>query len=118
MNRQGSGEITGAVRDNRALNRFELKIGNEVAAAYYSRSRSQGLITFTRTVVPPALSGRGIGSELACNALDLARLEGLKVVAKCPFIAAFIALAISSENRVERGLDLLEQSIKGTRSAE
>jgi uncharacterized protein len=118
MNRQSSGEVTGAVRDNPALNRFEMKVGNEVAAAYYSRSRSQGLITFTRTVVPRALSDRGIGSELAWGALELARLEGLKAIAKCPFIAAFIALAISFENRVERGLDLLEQHIKGTRPAE
>jgi uncharacterized protein len=114
MNRQGSGEVTGAVRDNPALNRFEMRVGNEVAAAYYSRSRSQELITFTRTVVPPALSDRGIGSELAWGALELARLEGLKAIAKCPFIA----LAISFENRVERGLDLLEQHIKGTRPAE
>jgi hypothetical protein len=41
--------VTDAVRDDPALNRFELKVGGEIAAAYYSRSRSGGLITFTRT---------------------------------------------------------------------
>ena len=110
--------MASAVRDNPALNRYELKVGDEVATAYYSRSRSQGLITFTRTVVPAALFGRGIGSELAWAAVELARSERLDVVAKCPFIAAFIALAISPDNRVERGLDLLEQHFKETRLAE
>src|ERR1700730_16067071 len=89
MNRQGLAEMTSDVRDNPALNRFELKLGDEVAAAYYSRS--PGLITLTHTEVPQALSGQGIGSRLARGALEIVRSEGIKVVAKCPFISAFIA---------------------------
>ncbi|MGA7328889.1 MAG: N-acetyltransferase, partial [Rhodomicrobium sp.] len=37
--------------------------------AYYSRS--PGIITFTHTEVPTALSGQGIGSRLARGALEL-----------------------------------------------
>jgi len=80
--------MTSAVRDNRALNRLELKVDGEIAVAYYSRS--PGRIVFTHTEVPPALYGRGIGSELAREALEIARSERLRVVATCPFMAAFI----------------------------
>jgi predicted GNAT family acetyltransferase len=49
-----------------------------------------GVITFTHTLVPKELEGRGIGSKLARGALDAARAQGLKVVPKCPFIAGYI----------------------------
>jgi uncharacterized protein len=75
--------------DNAAAGRFELDIDGHVAAAYYRRGPD--LITFTHTEVPKALGGRGIGSRLAAGALDLVRAEGLRVVAQCEFIAAFIA---------------------------
>jgi predicted GNAT family acetyltransferase len=77
------------VTDNAAEHRFELKAGDHVAVAYYTLS--PGVITFTHTEVPPALSGHGIGSKLARGALEQVRARGLKVVPKCPFIAAFIA---------------------------
>jgi predicted GNAT family acetyltransferase len=50
-----------------------------------------GVITFTHTEVPPALSGRGTGSELTRGALEQVRARALKVVPKCPFVAAYIA---------------------------
>jgi len=40
--------------------------------------------------VPLALEGKGIGNELAKAALDYARSEGLRVVPRCRFIAAYI----------------------------
>jgi predicted GNAT family acetyltransferase len=39
----------------------------------------------------PALSTQGIGSKLVRGALELMRAQGLKVAAKCAFVAAFIA---------------------------
>jgi predicted GNAT family acetyltransferase len=76
------------VIDNAAQRRFELKAGDHLAVAYYTLAH--GSITFTHTEVPEALSGQGIGSRLARGALDQVRDRGLKVIAQCHFIAAFI----------------------------
>ena len=81
--------MPGTVRDNPALKRFELDVDGHMAVAYYALS--PGVITFMHTEVPPELSGQGIGSELARGALEAARAQGLRVVAKCPFVGAFIA---------------------------
>jgi len=76
------------VRDNTVSHRFELEIDDEVAKAWYRRQGN--VVTFTHTDVPTALSGKGVGSRLAKGALDAVRAAGLKVVAKCPFIAAYL----------------------------
>jgi len=76
------------VRDNPSGHRFELEADAAVATAYYTLE--PGVITFTHTEVPPALSGRGIASRLIRGALDQVRARGLKVVPKCPFVSAFI----------------------------
>jgi predicted GNAT family acetyltransferase len=76
------------VRDNTAESRFELDVDGHTAIAYYQLS--PGAITFTHTEVPPALAGQGVGSRLAKGALELARAQKLKVVAKCPFVAAYM----------------------------
>ena len=76
------------VRDNKAESRFELDVDGHTAFAYYQLS--PGIITFTHTEVPPALGGQGVGSRLAKGALEMARAQKLKVVAQCPFIAAYL----------------------------
>jgi uncharacterized protein len=76
------------VVDNPAKSRFELDIDGHVAVAHYRLS--PGVITFTHTEVPKALSGRGVGSMLARGALDHIRANGLKVVAQCEFIAGYL----------------------------
>jgi predicted GNAT family acetyltransferase len=78
-----------AVRDNPALHRFELDADGETAVAYYRLS--PGLMTFTHTEVAPALRGRGIGSVLVRGALEAARSQGLKVVARCAFVSGYLA---------------------------
>lgn len=81
--------MSSEVTDNVAEHRFELKAGDHVAVACYTLA--PGVITFTHTEVPPALSGQGIGSRLARGALEQVRSRGLKVVPKCPFIGSYIA---------------------------
>ena len=76
------------VVDNTRDHRFELTIGSELAMSGYRLSGT--VITFTHTVVPESLRGRGVGNQIARAALDSARARDLKVVAECPFIAAFI----------------------------
>ena len=76
------------VVDNTAEQRFELTVEGHLAAAYYQRA--DGVITFVHTEVPPELGGKGVGSKLIRAALDQVRADGLKVIAQCPFVKAFI----------------------------
>lgn len=76
------------VRDNAALNRFELEVDGHTAVAYYQPS--PGLLTFTHTEVPPELGGRGVGSTLVNGALELARAQGFKIASRCPFVSAYL----------------------------
>lgn len=80
--------MSGAVNDNQAKHRFELEVEGRTAFAEYQLSGRT--ITFTHTLAPKELGGKGVGSALARGALDQVRARGLKVVAQCPFIAAFI----------------------------
>jgi len=81
--------MSSEVRDNPEMHRFELEVDGSLAVAKYVRDGD--VITFTHTEVPEALGGRGVGSKLAQGALDLVRARGEKVVARCPFIASWIA---------------------------
>jgi predicted GNAT family acetyltransferase len=76
------------VTNNAALRRFELAADGHIAATYYELAG--GVITFVHTEVPPELGGQGIGSTLVRGALDQVRADGLKVVAQCPFVKAWI----------------------------
>lgn len=52
---------------------------------------ANGIRTISHTIVPDALGGRGIGTQLARAALDDARENGLRVHSLCPFIDHFVA---------------------------
>ena len=76
------------VHDNLELQRFEVQVGGVLAVAEYRRTART--ITFTHTEVPRELRGRGLGSHLVGVALERARAEGLRVVPRCPFVAAYL----------------------------
>ena len=76
------------VVNNPAHQRYELAVDGHIAATYYKIA--DRVITFIHTEVPPELGGKGIGSKLIRGALDSVRADGLKVIAQCPFVKAFI----------------------------
>ena len=77
------------IRQNTLHHRFELDVDGHKAMAFYRLA--PGVITFTHTDVPKALAGQGVGSKLVHGALEAVRAQGLKVIAECPFVAAYIA---------------------------
>jgi uncharacterized protein len=55
----------------------------------YVRS-SPGVVSFVHTFVPPALRGHGIAEQLVTAGLAWAREQGLRVVASCSYVAAYL----------------------------
>ena len=76
------------VVDNKGQQRFELAVDGRTAFSQYKLS--PGTITFLHTEVPKEFEGHGVGSRLVRGELEAARARGLKVIAKCPFVAAYI----------------------------
>ena len=74
--------------NNKAQRRFELVVDGHLAAAYYKMEGD--VITLIHTEVPPELGGRGIGSILVQGTLGQVRAAGLKVIAECPFVKAWV----------------------------
>jgi predicted GNAT family acetyltransferase len=69
--------------------RYELAEAGGTAFAEYELAGP--VITFTHTVVPAALRGRGIAGRLVAGALEDVRARGLKVVPACSYVARHIA---------------------------
>lgn len=79
-----------AVRNNKALSRFELEIDGGVAFANYRSA--PGVVIITHTETPIELRGRGIASQLVQGALELIRADRQKVVAGCGFVVDYLEL--------------------------
>jgi hypothetical protein len=76
------------VRDNREASRFEMDVDDDLAILQYRRRDNE--IVFTHTEVPRAFRGRGLASALTNAALTKAHAEGLRIVALCPFVKAYL----------------------------
>jgi predicted GNAT family acetyltransferase len=76
------------IRDHREASRFELEVDGQVAFLQYERR--PGAIVLAHTEVPQPFRGRGLASALAKAALEAARAEGLRVIAQCPFVRAYL----------------------------
>jgi uncharacterized protein len=77
------------LRNNTARSRFELDVDGGTAVANYKIDGN--IITFTHTEVPLRARGAGVASRLIQGALETARSQGLKVVARCSFVQAYLA---------------------------
>lgn len=73
------------------MNRFELLVDGESVGQADYQLRDDAIV-FTHTEIDPARRKNGLGGELVRGALNLVRAEtDQRVVASCPFVAAWIA---------------------------
>jgi len=77
-----------SITDNLTRHRFESTVDGETAFLLYERTRDA--LTLIHTEVPPALRGHHIGDALVEAALKDARSAGLRIVAVCPFVTAYL----------------------------
>jgi len=78
----------GPVSDNAVRKRFELTIGGRTAFLAYERTNDS--LTLVHTEVPDELRGRHVGDTLVEAALQAGRAAGLRIVAVCPFVRAYL----------------------------
>jgi len=76
--------------DNPAASRYELHVRGELAG-FTNYRLAPGRIVFTHTETLDKFAGHGLATHLARAVLDAARARGLRVVARCPFVAAYVA---------------------------
>jgi predicted GNAT family acetyltransferase len=76
------------VTDNREEGRFELVVDGLTAFLEYERNPKS--LVLVHTEVPPALRGRHLAGALAKAAIEAADAEGLRLVAVCPFVKAYL----------------------------
>ena len=74
--------------DNPDHNRYELPIDGQVAVVTYNLSPPNLMIT--ETLVPQALEGQGVASQLARYVIADAKARGLLLLPVCPFFSAYL----------------------------
>jgi uncharacterized protein len=77
------------VRNNPDALRYELVVDGEVVGEIDYRL-SHDAVVLVHTEVSRALGGRGLGGQLVAGALEDIRAQGLRVVAVCPFVRAYL----------------------------
>lgn len=78
------------VVDNPDRSRFEILVDGR-PAGFADYVVTNGVLTLPHTVVDPAYGGRGVGSILVGEVLDVARQRDLLVRPLCSFVADYIA---------------------------
>jgi predicted GNAT family acetyltransferase len=82
-----SAQIT--VRDNPDELRYELLVDGALAGEILYRLRSDAVV-LVHTEIAPQFEGQGLGSKLVAGALADIRARGLRPVAVCPFVRAYL----------------------------
>jgi predicted GNAT family acetyltransferase len=78
----------GSVTDNSTKNRFEISVNGETAFLLYERT--DDALTLIHTEVPAVLRGLHLGETLVEAALQSGRSAGLRIIAVCPFVRAYM----------------------------
>ena len=76
------------VRDNPSRSRFEVELDGAVSYAQYTLG--EATITFTHTLVPEALRGRGIATQLVQAGLAAAQAQHRGVIPQCSMFARYM----------------------------
>jgi len=76
------------IKHNQDKQRFE--INQDGMTAYISYVLNNHQINYNHTIVPDALGGQGMGTELVKYALAYARVNHLQVIPSCSFVAHLI----------------------------
>jgi predicted GNAT family acetyltransferase len=76
-------------RDLQAHKFYAVVDGHEARIEY--AEAGDRLLDLRHTFVDPPLRGRGVGEALVARTLEMARREGLRVIATCPFIKSYLA---------------------------
>jgi predicted GNAT family acetyltransferase len=82
-------QATVTVRDNPQENRYELVLDDSVAGEIVYHLKP-GAIVLLHTEVSEELEGQGLGAQLVAGALEDIRARGLRLVALCPFVSAYL----------------------------
>ena len=77
-----------SVTDDRVRHRFELALDGGTAFLLYERT--DDALRLIHTEVPAQLRGHHVGETLVEAALQSARSSGLRIVAVCPFVMAYM----------------------------
>ncbi len=80
--------VQGDFKDNTEKKQFELHIDDQVSRLEYVKRTDR--IYLTHIEVPKALEGQGIAKALTIKSLESIEQTSLKVIAQCPYVAAFI----------------------------
>jgi uncharacterized protein len=78
----------GAVVDNLADSRLEVRADGQLAELIYRKNGKR--LVLVHTEVPEALEGRGIGGRLVQAGLDKALANDMTVVPLCPYARAWL----------------------------
>jgi predicted GNAT family acetyltransferase len=77
-----------AVQQEKTFHRFAVHL--DAATALLAYKEEGDTLYLVHTEVPAAMEGKGIGGQLAKAGLEYARQNGLKVVARCPFVVSYL----------------------------
>jgi predicted GNAT family acetyltransferase len=78
------------ISNNTEASRLEMML-EDGSIAFLDYVMADDHIVYTHTDVPETHEGKGIGSQLAHEAMEYALAAGLRVVAECPVVARFIS---------------------------
>jgi uncharacterized protein len=76
------------IHDNRALQRFEMPVEDQIVFANYRRQPGRLVITHVET--PPALRGIGYASRIMRGVAEEARAGRVKVLPLCSYARAWM----------------------------